>query len=516
MGTTIQPSNTGDSSILHLAPAVLVKSPTPASADPRSVGRAAPPEATISAQDGTVGTDILVLAGELEAVRAELEQERSARRRAERALEAIQRRDSLTGLPDRSALMARLERAIARRADHERVASLVVDVDRFAAINDALGPEAGDAALQIIARRLKGTLRGEAVYRAGGDEFVVVLEGIVDAAQAMAVARRIQRSLAVPVDLGSRPVALTATIGLSIHPEDAADPPSLLQGADIAMRRAKRAGVQLRRLGKMDTGGHLNDLLELENDLRGALSRGEMTVAYQPRLSVERDAIVGAEALLRWSHPLRGDISPDVFIPIAERIRIIDQIGGWALQQACAEAQRWLSEGLGPLRIAVNLSPGQVNLQLLAEVEDALQCTGLDPDRLELELTESLLVDGGAAPALLLETLATRGIRISLDDFGTGYSNLGYLQRLHVSALKIDRSFVSGLGVDPDATSIIRAIIALARSLRMRVIAEGIERPDQLALLQEHGCDDYQGFLASPALEPQAFVELVRRRAATG
>lgn len=464
----------------------------------------------VAAAEASAGWAALV--EEVGVLRAELERERTARAAAVRELNASKRFDPLTGLPGRTALLARLDRALARRDGQERIAALVIDVDRFAAINDALGIEAGDLVLQTVARRLGAALRQDSVYRTGGDEFAIVLEAIADPSQAMAVARRIQRALAIPIDLGRRTLALTATIGLSLSPDDAPDASGLLLGADIAMRRAKRAGVHLHRLTLTDTGGHLNDTLELENDLRGALSRGELSVAYQPRLSVESDAIVGAEALLRWSHPLRGEIPPDVFIPIAERIRIIDQVGGFALREACRQARRWSDEGLGDLPVAVNLSAGQVSLQLLEEVGRSLAASGLPADRLELELTESLLVDGGAAPALILETLSTRGIRISLDDFGTGYSNLGYLQRLQVSALKIDRSFVGELGTDPDAASIIQAIIALARSLRMRVIAEGIERPEQLSMLREHGCDDYQGFLASPALEPDAFLELVRRR----
>ena len=463
------------------------------------------PHASDSSIEGGYGADATMAE-----LRGALELGRTVRSNLELALETSQRTDPLTGLPNRLALSERLTRAFERGArGGYRTAVLVIDIDRFSTINDALGLEAGDALLQTMGQRLTSAVRGDSVYRVGGDEFVIVLEGLADPSQAIASARRLQRAIATPLILGDRPLALTATIGLSINPEDGHEAAVILQGADIAMRSAKRAGVHLRRRSVNDTGVHLNELLDLETELRGALARNELQMAYQPRLSVATGEILGAEALLRWNHPIRGDIAPDVFIPIAERARLIDEIGGWALTEACVEASRWPSQGIGSLRVAVNLSPGQVNLRLLQDVEHALARSGLSPELLELELTESLLVEGGAAPTLLLETLATRGIRIALDDFGTGYSNLGYLQRMRVGALKIDRSFVRDLGSNADAAAIARAIIALARSLRMRVIAEGIERPEQLALLREEGCDDYQGFLASPALEPDAFVAFV-------
>ena len=444
-------------------------------------------------------------------LRRALELEQTARRNLEYALETSRRTDHLTGLPNRVALAERLSRAFERGArGGYRTAVLMIDIDRFSTINDALGPDAGDALLQTVGQRLTSAVGGDSVYRVGGDEFVIVLEGLADPSQAIVSARRLQRAMATPIILGDRPLALTATIGLSINPEDGTTAAAVLQGADIAMRDAKRAGVHLRRRSYADSGANLNELLDLETELRGALDRNELSIAYQPRLSVATDEILGAEALLRWNHPTRGEISPEVFIPIAERARLIEKIGGWALTEACVEAKRWESRGLGCLPVAVNLSPGQVNFQLLQVVEGALSESGLSPELLELELTESLLVEGGAAPALLLETLSTRGIRIALDDFGTGYSNLGYLQRLRIGALKIDRSFVHDLGANADSAAIARAIIALAGSLRMRVVAEGIERPEQLALLREEGCDDYQGFLASPALEPDAFVAFVR------
>jgi diguanylate cyclase (GGDEF)-like protein len=371
---------------------------------------------------------------EIAALRSDLAAERSSRANVEMALETARRTDPLTGLPNRLALAERLSRAFARGEElGSHTAVLLIDIDRFASVNDALGPETGDMLLQLVGQRLTSAIRGDSVYRVSGDEFVVVLEGLTDPSQALATSRNLQRVISAPMSLGERPLALTATIGLSVSPEDGLSADEVLQGADIAMRGAKRAGVHLRRRCNIQSGVALNDLLDLETDLRGAIERGELQVAYQPRLCVATNDVLGAEALLRWHHPTRGDISPDIFIPIAERARLIDEIGRWALTEACIEATGWGNEGIGDLPVAVNLSPGQVTLQLLADVEHALDESGLAPERLELELTESLLVEGGAAPALLLETLSSRGIRIALDDFGTGYSNLGYLpSRRHV------------------------------------------------------------------------------------
>jgi len=422
--------------------------------------------------------------------------------------------DALTGLPNRTLFMEHLERALKRVERHKDYlfAVLFLDLDRFKIINDSLGHLAGDQLLIAIARRLEACLRaGDTVGRLGGDEFVILLDDIRDVSDATRVADRIQKSLALPFSLRGLEVFTTASIGIALNVPAYSRAEDLLRDADTAMYRAKMLGKA--RYEVFDTVLHTRalKLLQLETDLRRAIEHQEFQLHYQPILSLITGEIVGFEALLRWQHPQRGLVSPEEFISVAEETGLIVPIGEWALRTACVQNKTWQEADLPPLYVAVNLSGRQFKQQdLIERIIGILTDTGLDSRWLELELTESIIMEDAETTIKTLRELEGLGVQLSIDDFGTGYSSLSYLKRFPIDTLKIDRSFVSDITTDPDDAAIITTIITLAHSLKLEVIAEGVETREQLDFLRSQQCDKVQGYLFSQPVPAKMFEKLLR------
>jgi diguanylate cyclase (GGDEF)-like protein len=423
--------------------------------------------------------------------------------------------DALTGLPNRVLLDDRLEQAIVHaERDQQRFAVLVLDLDRFKFINDSLGHRAGDELLNQVARRLQGIVsKVDTVARIGGDEFVLVLGSAAERRDAEAVALRTIEALKQPIRISGVDLHISTSIGISFYPTDATWSENLIAYADAAMYCAKQRGrnnVQFFEPG-MDTA--TRDRVKLESDLHIAVAQQQFELHYQPKVDTATDYFHSAEALIRWQHPERGTIMPENFIPLAEDCGLINAIGEWVLREACRQCKAWQREGLPPLRVAVNVSSSQFRQgNLLAVIHRALNDAGLDPRCLELELTESAVMTNPEESASILEKLNSMGVLVSVDDFGTGYSSMSYLRRFPIDKLKIDRGFVKDLMTRADDASIVQAIISLAHSLRLKVVAEGVETPEQLDSLKSMGCDQYQGFHFSPPLSATDFGALMRRR----
>jgi diguanylate cyclase (GGDEF)-like protein len=432
-------------------------------------------------------------------------------------LQHVAMHDALSGLPNRLLLADRLSQAIAQAERHQsRFAVFVVDLDRFKAINDSLGHLAGDAMLKEVARRLASVLRkADTLARLGGDEFVLVLNEIASAQDVETIAGRVLADIARPVKLSDLELHTSASIGISQFPTDGTNAETLLQHADAAMYHAKKNGRNAYQLFVPAMNAFARDRLELENGLRRALVQGEFVLHYQPKVDVRDGGIDSAEALIRWQHPTRGLTAPLDFIPLAEESGLILPIGEWVLREACRQACAWQTAGLRPLRVAVNLSAQQFRQKnLVAVVRSALNAARLEPRYLELELTESAVMHDAEQSIEILRQLSALGVRISVDDFGTGYSSLSYLRRLPLDKLKIDRAFIRDVVTSRDDAAIVRAIISLAHNLRLKVIAEGVETPDQLAFLRELGCDQYQGYHYSVPVPDNVFVEMLREHQA--
>ena len=421
--------------------------------------------------------------------------------------------DALTQLPNRYLFQDRLNRAIAHaRRANQSVAVLFVDLDHFKKVNDGLGHTAGDVLLRAAATRLLDCGRQEdTIARLGGDEFVIVLENLGQEERAATLARRILDALAPPFQIEGHECFITASIGISVFPRDGEDTETLLKNADTAMYQAKEKGRDLVQFYGRDMHVRAVQRLRLEQDLRRALERRELELHYQPQMELHQGRIIGVEALLRWRHPHRGLILPMEFVPMAEESGLIETIGEWSLRTACEQARAWRREGLPPLRMAVNLSPrqflgpGMVNL-----IGRILRETELEPGYLDLEITEGLLMKDVEGSIVTLRTLKAMGVRLSIDDFGTGYSSLSYLKRFPIDQLKIDKSFVDDVTINPDDTAITLAVIGLAHSMRLKVIAEGVENAAQLVFLQNNRCDEIQGYYLSRPLPPQRIMDLLR------
>ena len=434
----------------------------------------------------------------------------SKRKAAEERAEWLATRDGLTGLPNRVLLHDRLEQAVVNAARHATgFAFMFIDLDRFKNINDSLGHAAGDELLKGVAARLSACVRAsDTVARLGGDEFAVLLENLRDDDDegAQSVAQKMISSLAAPMLVEGQPLSTSCSIGISVYPADGRDSATLMKNADVAMYYAKEKGRNNFQFFSSDMNARAQERLSVENYLRLALKRQELVLHYQPRMRVADGSLAGVEALIRWQHPRRGLLAPGKFIDVAEDTGLIVAIGEWVLETACAQLRQWQARVPG-LRLSINLSVGQVGDgdRLHAAVAGAIAGAGLDPGTLELELTESHLMQNIGEKAGLLNRLGALGVGLAIDDFGTGYSSLSYLKRLPVDAIKIDSSFVRDLQADPNDEAIVRAILAMAHSLKLNVVAEGVETDGQLAALRELGCDEYQGFLESPALPAPEF-----------
>ncbi len=434
----------------------------------------------------------------------------SERKRSEEKLIKLANFDPLTNLPNRTLMRDRLLQAF-NRAERKKnmVGLLYIDVDRFKDINDTLGHQIGDEFLVKISEALTDNFRdADTIARLGGDDFTMIIEDFSDTNHLSDIATRILEIVSKPVTLDGRKVTVTTSIGISVYPNDDKDPDRIIKNAETAMYKAKDSGRNGYQYFTPDLNTNALERMELENDLRQALEHNQFVLYYQPRILLDSNKVVGAEALLRWQHPTRGLIPPMKFIPILEDTRMIIQVGEWVLRTACQQAMQWVKDGHDPVRVSVNLSAVQFrDRALLQTVKDIMDETGMIPDLLELEITESLLVDNVSEAIRILNEFNDMGVSISIDDFGTGYSSLNYLKQFPIDTLKIDRSFVSDIPADEDACSIARAIIALSRSLRLKVTAEGIETAEQAEFLNQNDCDEGQGFLYAAPIPVKEFTE---------
>lgn len=432
---------------------------------------------------------------------------------ANRQLRHLATHDALTGLPNRVLLEDRLQQAMARAdRDGQLFALLVCDLDRFKLVNDSLGHRAGDALLQEVARRLLGVVRSvDTVARIGGDEFVLVLSPLTDRTEAEAATQRVLDGFQSPVTLDGVEVHTSPSVGIAFYPADGATVEELIAHADAAMYVAKQRGRNQAQCFVANMGDGTRDRIRFESDLHRALELGQFELHYQPKVDTATGAVRSAEALIRWHHPELGIVSPTEFIPVAEENGLIGAIGEWVLREACRQARAWQQQGFPSIRVAVNLSANQFrNGTLVDAIRGALTAAELDPRYLEVELTESAVMTYPEESIGVLEQLSAMGILVSVDDFGTGYSSMSYLRRFPIDKLKIDRAFINEVTARTDDASIVQAIVSLAHSLKLKVVAEGVETAEQLEFLKSLGCDQYQGYYFSRPLTADAFEQLLR------
>lgn len=439
----------------------------------------------------------------------------SSRKKLEYQLAFQATHDALTGTNNRNALLDRLSDALSyARRNALPVWVAFIDLDRFKFVNDHYGHLTGDRVLTGISNRLRAVLRSNDVLgRYGGDEFIVVLRGGPEAEMSSETLERIMQAVAEPMKIDGHAMRVNCSVGVAVYPQDGDTPQQLLEMADAAMYRAKQSGRNRCQFFNHEIQAQLQERARIDSELNGALQRDEFLLKYQPQIDLRSGAVTGAEALLRWQHPELGLLPPERFIYMAEESAHINEIGAWVLNTATAQCAAWHKSGLGNLRVAVNLSARQLNGQpLIRLVEQALSRSGLPPNCLELELTESLMMSNIELTLETLQILHAMGVQIAIDDFGTGYSNFAYLRKLPISCLKIDRQFINDLS-EPGArdTSIItQTLITLAHNLHLRVVAEGVETENQLGLLHQQGCDEIQGFIYSQALSPDDFQKAMQ------
>ena len=433
---------------------------------------------------------------------------------ANKQLRHLATHDALTGLPNRVLMEDRLTQAMAHaERDKQSFALALVDLDRFKHINDSLGHQAGDDLLIQVARRLTGVVRSiDTVVRLGGDEFVLIFSPHISREDTGLAAQRAIELLQAPVQIAGVTIHAAPSIGIAFYPNDGTSMEMLVAHVDAAMYCAKQPGRDKIQWYAPTMNAVTQQKVLLESDLHEALASGQFELHYQPKVQIATGALHGAEALIRWRHPTRGLVLPTEFIPLAEECGLIGPIGEWTVHEACRQARAWQTAGLPAMRVAVNLSACQFRQGNLVEViRHALDEAGLDPQYLEVELTESAVMSDPEESVSILEKLSKMGVIVSVDDFGTGYSSLSYLRRFPIDKLKIDRGFINEVMSRPADASIVQAIISLAHSLQLKVIAEGVETAEQLAFLKSLGCDQYQGFHFSPALVAPDFEKLVRR-----
>src|SRR5215813_6716919 len=427
--------------------------------------------------------------------------------------------DTITGLPNRLLFNDRLRVAMVHANRYrEKLAVLFLDIDRFKVINDSLGHSIGDELLRRVAERVGGCIRQEdTIARLGGDEFTVLLPGIAKEEDAATIANKILEAVRLPFFIEHRELFITTSIGVTLYPDDGADAETLVRNADTAMYRAKEQGRDTYQLYAPTMNSRALERLSLEGRLRQALQNHELVVHYQPLIDLATGQLRGAEALLRWQHPELGLISPGEFIPIAEVSGLIVPIGQWVLWTACAQAMKWHHSGFPGLTVAVNLSSRQFQqADLVFQVTEALQASGLAPECLDLEITESNAMQNAELSISALWDLKNLGVRLSMDDFGTGYSSLNYLRRFPIDRIKIDQSFVRDVNRNPDDAAIAAAIIAMAHSLKLTAVAEGVETEEQLEFLKDQRCDEMQGYLFSPPVPAARFEEILEKSRSRG
>ncbi|MBF0296961.1 MAG: EAL domain-containing protein [Magnetococcales bacterium] len=455
----------------------------------------------------------------LERTNRRLAEENARRMLLEEQLREQAEYDALTGLPNRKLFQDRLEQTILMVERNQGSFSLMfLDLDRFKWVNDTLGHDAGDQLLVEVSRRLRGVVRkSDTVARLGGDEFTVILSDILHESMAELVARKILEQLSTPFVLKGQEVTISGSVGIAIFPADGGDAQELAKNADCAMYQAKEGGRNAFRFYSQEINRQAHRRMRLEAQMRHACGTDEFFLDYQPKISLVTGCITGMEALLRWNHPEEGILFPKQFMPLAEGTGLIIQIGAWVLRTACRDAMVWDKEGYGSLKLAVNLSALQFREgdKLVELVEDVLQETGFPPERLELEITETMMMGNTEAVCATLHRLVAMGIVIAMDDFGTGYSSLALLKRLPIHVIKIDRSFVSDLRADSN-TAFISAIISMARQLRLHVVVEGVETIEQLRIMEKQGGDDVQGFFFSPPLGKEGMLALLQGRIPLG
>ncbi len=431
----------------------------------------------------------------------------------DRRLHVLAHLDGLTGLPNRQRLLTILEQELAAAGEKkERVGVLFIDLDRFKETNDTLGHAAGDTLLKRTSERIRENVRdADQVGRHGGDEFVVVLRDVDTPADAGTVARKLVKALGRPFEVEGHNVYAGASVGISIFPDDGREASDLLKKADTAMYQAKEEGRGRFAFFKQSMNVEMNRRVTLDRELRQALERNEFTLFYQPQIDLRTGRVCSAEALLRWRHPRRGLLTPSHFIELAEETGLIEKLGVWAMREACQQHGRWRAEGVNIPRVAVNVSSRQLKLpEFVPTVDYTMVATGMAPNSLEVEVTESLILDGGETAISALRALERAGARVAIDDFGTGYSSFTYLKTLPASILKLDKSFVADIATDKDAATIAAAIINMAHTLRKEVVAEGVETAEQLAFLRAAGCEKVQGYLLSPPLPADKLAVLAR------
>ena len=436
------------------------------------------------------------------------------RKRTEQQINYMATHDVLTGLPNRLMFNQLLNQAIrAAHRNKKQLSVLFIDLDRFKTINDSLGHEAGDRLLREIARRFKRTIRAmDVVGRLGGDEFVILIENVDGPEHVETFARKILSSTIKPMILAGEECRITASIGISMYPKDGLDEQTLTKNADIAMYYAKEEGKNNYQYYSGDIQSKSNIRFSIETNLRRALERNELSLEYQAKLDFKSGAITGVEALLRWNNPILGAITPTQFIPIAEETGMIVPIGKWVMKTACVQNVAWQRQGLPSICMAVNLSQRQLmDDYLLDDIQTALKCSGMRPDLLELEITESMIMHNPNRLIDVLTNIKKMGVRLAIDDFGTGYSSLSQIRNFPIDTLKVDRSFIRNLLQDADNKAITEAIITMGKTLGLTVVAEGVETEAQKDFLRELICDEMQGFLFSKPISPEAFAELLRR-----
>jgi diguanylate cyclase (GGDEF)-like protein/PAS domain S-box-containing protein len=444
-----------------------------------------------------------------------LAQDVTARVQAEERLIHQATHDGLTGLPNRMLLQERLQHALMRaRRNGERVAALFIDLDRFKDVNDTLGHRIGDELLREIASRLSNLVREtDLLVRLSGDEFMVVVEGVTDLESPSTVASKVLAELRRPSLIEEHEIRISGSIGISLFPDDAEDVETLLKNADIAMYQAKAAGKNAFQRFSRDLAEKGTSMRMMESSLRAAVALDQLVLHYQPKVDLNTQRIVGAEALIRWNHPKRGLIGPGEFIHLADDAGLVHEIGDWVLDTAFKQMRTWQDEGIDDLEVAVNLAAGQFSASNLAEsIIERIHRAGVNPNNVEVEVTETGMLRDPVGVGRILSTLRDHGIRVAIDDFGTGYSSLSHLKRFPIDTLKIDRSFVADVLTDRDDAAIVSAVLALAKALDLRTVAEGVESEAQRISLATQGCNSFQGFLFSKPLEAASFAELIRKQ----